>query len=174
MRVLVTGGAGYVGSHAVRELAAAGHDVVVYDSLVTGHRGLAAGWKLIVGDIAHLDVARRALDGVDAIMHFAASAYVGESMKNPRKYFRNNVESALRFLDAVLDSSARMFVFSSTCAVYGAPASLPIEESFPKEPINPYGETKLFMERVLSSYNYSHGLRYVALHYFNAAGALSR
>jgi UDP-glucose-4-epimerase GalE len=171
VRVLVTGGAGYVGSHAVRALAAAGHEVVIYDSLVTGHRGLAAGYKLIVGDIAHADVVRRALEDVDAIMHFAASAYVGESMENPRKYFRNNVEAALRFLDAVLASSVRMFIFSSSCATYGIPASLPIEESFPKEPINPYGETKLFLERVLSAYAYSHGMRYVALRYFNAAGA---
>lgn len=171
MKVLVTGGAGYVGSHAVRELVAAGHEVVIYDSLVTGHPGLAAGFKLIVGDIAHLDEVHRALDGVDAVMHFAASAYVGESMANPRKYFRNNVESALRLLDAVLDSKVRFFIFSSSCATYGIPAALPILESFPKEPINPYGETKLFLERVLNAYSYSHGLRYVALRYFNAAGA---
>lgn len=171
MKVLVTGGAGYVGSHAVRELVAAGHEIVIYDSLVTGHRELAAGFRLIVGDIAHLDVVRRALDGVDAVMHFAASAYVGESMENPRKYFRNNVESALRLLDAVLDSTVRMFIFSSSCATYGIPASLPIAETFPKEPINPYGETKLFLERVLNAYAHSHGLRYVALRYFNAAGA---
>ena len=151
MRVLVTGGAGYVGSHAARELAAAGHDVVIYDSLVTGHRGLAAGHRLIVGDIAQRDLVRRALEGVDAVMHFAASAYVGESMANPRKYFRNNVESALCLLDAVLESKARMFIFSSSCATYGIPASLPIEESFATEPVNPYGHTKLFMERVLGA-----------------------
>jgi UDP-glucose-4-epimerase GalE len=173
VKILVTGGAGYVGSHAVRELASSGHEVVIYDSLVTGHRGLAAGHKLIVGDIAHRDVMDRALHGVDAVMHFAASAYVGESMENPRKYFRNNVESALRFLDAVLQSPVRMFVFSSSCATYGSPASLPILESFAKEPINPYGETKLFFERVLNAYSYSNGLRYVALRYFNAAGAYS-
>lgn len=171
MKVLVTGGAGYVGSHAVRALVSAGHEVVVYDSLVTGHRGFAAGYKLIVADVAHQDVMRRALDGMDAVMHFAASAYVGESMENPRKYFRNNVESALRLLDAVLDSKVRMFIFSSTCATYGIPASLPILETFPKEPINPYGETKLFLERALNAYFYSQGLRYVALRYFNAAGA---
>jgi UDP-glucose-4-epimerase GalE len=155
----------------VRELVAAGHEVVIYDSLVTGHREFAEGFKLIIGDIAHQDVVRRALDGVDAVMHFAGSAYVGESMENPRKYFRNNVESALRLLDAVLESTVRMFVFSSSCATYGVPASLPILESFPKEPINPYGGTKLFMERVLNAYSCSHGLRYVALRYFNAAGA---
>jgi UDP-glucose-4-epimerase GalE len=171
VKVLVTGGAGYVGSHAVRELVAAGHEVVIYDSLVTGHRKLAAGYKLIVGDIAHQDEVRHALDGVDAVMHFAASAYVGESMANPRKYFRNNIESAIRLLDAVLESTVRMFIFSSSCATYGVPTSLPIVESCPKEPINPYGETKLFLERALNAYAYSYGLRYVALRYFNAAGA---
>jgi len=173
VKVLVTGGAGYVGSHAVRELVLAGHEVVIYDSLVTGHRGLASDYKLIVGDIAQQDVMRQALDGMDAVMHFAASAYVGESMENPRKYFQNNVVSALRLLDAVLDSKVRMFIFSSSCATYGIPASLPIVESFPKEPINPYGEAKLFLERALHAYSYSHGLRYVALRYFNAAGAHS-
>jgi UDP-glucose-4-epimerase GalE len=171
MKVLVTGGAGYVGSHAVRELASAGHDVVIYDSLVTGHIELAKGFPLIVGDIENTEKMGRALEGVDAVMHFAASAYVGESMENPRKYFHNNVESPLRMLDAVLASDVQMLIFSSTCATYGVPASLPITESFPKQPINPYGETKLFMERILSAYAYAHGLRYVALRYFNAAGA---
>jgi UDP-glucose-4-epimerase GalE len=104
-------------------------------------------------------------------MHFAASAYVGESVLNPRKYFHNNVESALQFLDTVLESDVRLFVFSSSCAVYGIPQKLPIVESSPKEPINPYGVTKLFLERVLAAYGVSHGLRYVALRYFNAAGA---
>ena len=106
-------------------------------------------------------------------MHFAASAYVGESVINPRKYFRNNVESALALMDAVLASKVRMFIFSSSCATYGVPEELPIVESLPKEPINPYGATKLFFERVLSAYSISHGLRYVALRYFNAAGAHS-
>jgi UDP-glucose-4-epimerase GalE len=171
VKVLVTGGAGYVGSHAVRELVLAGHEVLIYDSLVTGHRGLAAGHQLIVGDIAHPDDVRRALDGMDAVMHFAASAYVGESMEHPRKYFRNNVESALCLLNAVLDSKVRMFIFSSSCATYGIPASLPIVEACPKQPVNPYGDTKLFIERVLDAYARAYGLRYVALRYFNAAGA---
>jgi len=108
---------------------------------------------------------------MDAVMHFAASAYVGESVTNPRKYFQNNVESALALMDSVLESDVRLFVFSSSCAVYGVPRNLPIVESSPKEPINPYGATKLFFERVLSAYSVSHGLRYVALRYFNAAGA---
>jgi|SRR5271156_330034 len=173
MKVLVTGGSGYVGSHAVRELAIAGHDIVIYDNLSTGFRKLSQGFELVEGDIADKEKLRSCLRQVDAVMHFAASAYVGESVTNPRKYFRNNVESALALMDAVLESEVRLFVFSSSCAVYGVPPTLPIVESSPKEPINPYGATKLFFERVLSAYGCSHGLRYAALRYFNAAGAHS-
>ena len=171
MRVLVTGGSGYVGSHTIRELSAAGHDIIVYDNLSTGHRKLSGGFQFIEGDIADQEKLTPVLKRVDAVMHFAASAYVGESVTSPRKYFRNNVESSLRFLDAVLESDVRLFVFSSSCAVYGIPQQLPIVESSPKEPLNPYGATKLFLERVLAAYGGSHGLRYVALRYFNAAGA---
>jgi UDP-glucose-4-epimerase GalE len=171
MRVLVTGGSGYIGSATVRELDQKGHNVIVYDDLSTGHRKLSKGFELIEGDIADHSKILPALKRVDAIIHFAASAYVGESVMNPRKYFRNNVESALALMDSVLESDVRMFVFSSTCAVYGTPHSLPILESSPKEPINPYGATKLFFERVLSAYSVSHGLRFASLRYFNAAGA---
>jgi len=171
MRVLVTGGSGYVGCHAIRELADAGHEVIVYDNLSTGHRNLSDGFELIEGDVADIKTLALVLDRVDAVMHFAASAYVGESVINPRKYFRNNVESALALMDAVLASKVRKFIFSSSCATYGVPKVLPIVESLPKEPINPYGATKLFFERVLSAYSVSHGLNYVALRYFNAAGA---
>ena len=171
MKVLVTGGAGYVGSHAVRELLAVGHDVLVYDNLSTGHRELVDGVPLIVADVADRAPLLRALRGVDAVMHFAASAYVGESIENPRKYFHNNVQSALKLADTVLDSDARLFVFSSSCATYGVPQRLPIKESFPKNPISPYGVTKLFLEQVLSAYQYSHGLQHMCLRYFNAAGA---
>jgi UDP-glucose-4-epimerase GalE len=173
MRVLVTGGSGYVGCHAIRELADAGHEVIVYDDLSTGDRRLCEGFELVEGDIADIQKLTPILDRVEAVMHFAASAYVGESVINPRKYFRNNVESALALMDAVLASKVRKFIFSSSCATYGVPKKLPIVESLPKEPINPYGATKLFFERVLSAYGISHGLRYVALRYFNAAGAHS-
>lgn len=171
MRVLVTGGSGYVGSHAIRELADADHEVIVYDNLSTGNSRLCDGFELIEGDIADCSRLAPALDRVDAVMHFAASAYVGESVANPRKYFRNNVESALALMDAVLASKVRKFIFSSSCATYGVPKELPISEEFPKEPINPYGATKLFFERVLKAYSVSHGLAYIALRYFNAAGA---
>jgi UDP-arabinose 4-epimerase len=171
MRVLVTGGSGYVGSHAVRELAATGHEVIIFDNLSTGQRRLSDGFPLIEGDIGDIEALSVPLRQADAVMHFAASAYVGESVENPRKYFRNNVENALKLLDAVLESDVRLFIFSSTCATYGMPVALPIRESCPQAPINPYGATKLFFEQVLSAYNVSHGLRYVALRYFNAAGA---
>ena len=171
MRVLVTGGSGYVGSAAVRALAEAGHSIVIYDNLSTGHPKLSKGFELIEGDIGDRDRVLACLRNADAVMHFAASAYVGESVVHPRKYFRNNVESALQLLDAVLASDVRLFIFSSSCAIYGIPQSLPILESSSKEPINPYGATKLFFERVLSAYSVAHGLRYAALRYFNAAGA---
>lgn len=171
MRVLVTGGSGYIGSHAVRALSAAGHQVLIFDNLSTGHRYLSSGFPLIQGDICDFEKVSHSLREVDAVMHFAASAYVGESVQNPRKYIRNNVESAIKLLDAVLASTVRLFIFSSTCAVYGIPALLPIREDIPKEPINLYGSTKLFYERALHAYSISHGLRYVALRYFNAAGA---
>lgn len=171
MRVVVTGGSGYVGSAAVRALSDAGHSIVIYDNLSTGHPKLSRGFELIRGDIGDRDRVLSCLRDADAVMHFAASAYVEESVVNPRKYFHNNVESALILLDAVLQSNVRLFIFSSSCAIYGVPQSLPIVESAPKDPINPYGATKLFIERVLSAYSLAHGLRYVALRYFNAAGA---
>jgi UDP-glucose-4-epimerase GalE len=171
MRVLVTGGSGYVGSHSVRELVVAGHEVVIYDNLSTGSRRLSEGFELVEGEISDGTRLAPLLARVDAVMHFAASAYVGESMADPRKYFRNNVESALKLIDAILASPVRTFIFSSTCAVYGIPQLCPIDEKSPKDPINPYGATKLFFERVLEAYRVTHGMQYVALRYFNAAGA---
>jgi UDP-glucose-4-epimerase GalE len=171
MRVLVIGGAGYIGSHTARKLLRHGHQVVIYDNLSTGHDFLAKGFELVVGDIADVGKLRPALDHVEAVVHFAAHAYVGESVTNPRKYFRNNVEGALRLLNTAIDAGVRRFVFSSTCAVYGTPAKVPITEEAVRQPINPYGTSKLFFENALEAYDRAYGLRFAALRYFNAAGA---
>jgi len=171
MRVLVTGGAGYVGSHAARELVRRGHQAVIYDNLSTGHRFLVNGLELIVGEIADRKKLASALRGADAVMHFAARAYVGESAASPRQYFQTNVQHALCMLDTMLDSGVRKFVFSSTCAVYGVPAILPIREDTAREPVSPYGASKLFFEHALDAYARAYGLRSLSLRYFNAAGA---
>jgi UDP-glucose 4-epimerase len=171
MRVLVTGGAGYIGSHAVRALLRRGHQVRVYDNLSTGHRALAEGSELVVGGIGDDEKFASALNGIDAVMNFAASAYVGESVQNPRKYFENNVQNSLRFLNKVMDSGVRHFIQSSTAAVYGLPATSPIRENIPRQPVNPYGASKLFFEHALDAYKTAYGLRYVAFRYFNASGA---
>jgi UDP-glucose-4-epimerase GalE len=171
LAVLVVGGAGYIGSHTARVLQRKGYDVIVYDNLSTGHRKLAEGCELVVGDIADSAKLASVLSRCDAVMHFAAHAYVGESVSNPRKYFRNNVTSAVALLDAVIDSKIRKFIFSSTCAVYGNPAKVPITEDNPRQPVNPYGATKLAFELALEAYSRAYGLRYVSFRYFNAAGA---
>ena len=171
MRVVVTGGAGYIGSHAVRELARRGHEVVIYDNLSTGYRSFAGGIELVEGDIGDRAQLRSVLLRAHAVMHFAAHCYVGESVENPRKYFHNNVECALNLLNAVIDAGVQNFVFSSTCAVYGVPVKVPISEDNPREPINPYGATKLLFEHALDAYSKAYGLRFAALRYFNAAGA---
>jgi UDP-glucose-4-epimerase GalE len=169
--ILVLGGAGYIGSHAARALRRSGYEVVLYDNLSTGFRCLAQGFELLEGDIADEARLRPVLARVDAVMHFAAHAYVGESVKNPRKYFQNNVVAALSLLNSVLDAGIRRFVFSSTCAVYGISGQIPITEQTPREPVNPYGASKLFFENALEAYNRAYGLRSVSLRYFNAAGA---
>jgi UDP-glucose-4-epimerase GalE len=171
LAVLVVGGAGYIGSHAARALRRSGYDVIVYDNLSTGHRRLADGFELVVGDIADPAKLGPALARVDAVMHFAAHAYVGESVENPRKYFRNNVESALHLLNTTLEAGIRRFVFSSTCAVYGIPAKIPITEDMPRLPVSPYGTSKLFFEHSLEAYGRAYGLKSARLRYFNAAGA---
>jgi UDP-glucose-4-epimerase GalE len=169
--ILVVGGAGYIGSHAARALRRSGYEVVIYDNLSTGFRRLAQGSELVEGDIADDVRLRPVLARVDAVMHFAAHAYVGESVENPRKYFRNNVTGALSLLNSVLDAGIRRFVFSSSCAVYGVPREIPISEQTPREPVNPYGASKLFFENALEAYGRAYGLRSVSLRYFNAAGA---
>jgi UDP-glucose-4-epimerase GalE len=171
LAVLVVGGAGYIGSHAARVLRRHGHEVIIYDNLSTGHKALAEGFELIVGDISDSAKLAPLLRRVDAVMHFAAHAYVGESVVNPRKYFQNNVLGGLTLLHAVLDSSVRKFIFSSTCAVYGVPAKVPITEDTPRLAVNPYGITKLAFEEALEAYDHAYGLRFVSFRYFNAAGA---
>ncbi len=171
MAVLVVGGAGYIGSHAAHVLQRRGYEVIIYDNLCTGHRELAEGFELIVGDIADSAKLAKALSRADAVMHFAAHAYVGESVENPRKYFQNNVSAALALLNSVMDSRVRKFIFSSTAAVYGTPEKSPITENSPRQPVNPYGATKLALENALEAYSRAYGLRFVAFRYFNAAGA---
>jgi UDP-glucose-4-epimerase GalE len=171
MTILVVGGAGYIGSHAARALCERGESVILYDNLSTGFGSLAEGRDLIVADIADVGRLESVMRRVDAVMHFAAHAYVGESVENPKKYFQNNVVGGLTLLDTAVRCGVRDFVFSSTCAVYGIPAKTPITEDFPREPVNPYGASKLFFERALAAYQQAYGLRYACLRYFNAAGA---
>jgi UDP-glucose 4-epimerase len=171
LAVLVVGGAGYIGSHAAHTLRRRGHEVIIYDNLCTGHKKLAAGFELIVGDIADSAKLAKTLNRCDAVMHFAAHAYVGESVENPRKYFHNNVTAAIALLNSVMDSRVRKFIFSSTAAVYGNPATSPITEDSPRQPVNPYGATKLAFENALVAYSRAYGLKFVSFRYFNAAGA---
>lgn len=171
--ILVTGGAGYIGSHACKALAHAGHTPVTYDNLVYGHRRAVRWGPLEEGDIAD----RARLDAVIetyrpvAVLHFAAYAYVGESVADPGKYYRNNVAGTLTLLEALRDHGVSRLIFSSTCATYGMPQDVPITESHPQNPINPYGASKLMIERMLADFETAHGLRSIALRYFNAAGA---
>jgi UDP-arabinose 4-epimerase len=169
--VLVIGGAGYIGSHAARTLRRSGHTPVIYDNLSTGHSFLASGSELVEGDILDQSKLSLVLSRVDAIMHFAAHAYVGESVTNPRKYFHNNVEGGLALLNSAIEAGVKKIIFSSTCAVYGEPSSIPIAEDTPRQPVNPYGVSKLFFEYALEAYDRAYGLRFASLRYFNAAGA---
>lgn len=173
MKVLVTGGAGYIGSHACKALALSGHEPIAYDNLVYGHRWAVRWGPLVEGELADataLDAAFRS-HKPDAVMHFAAYAYVGESVADPIKYYRNNVAGSLALLDACHRHGVDKLVFSSTCATYGVPHQIPITESHPQAPINPYGASKLMVERMLADCGTAHGLRSIALRYFNAAGA---
>ena len=175
MKVLVTGGAGYIGSHAVHELKASGHDVVVFDSLVKGHRAaVPAGVPFVQGDIrdAALLAETFAKVPIDAVMHFAAASEVGESMVNPAKYYRDNVAATLSLLESLNQANIKKIVFSSTAAVYGEPESCPIREDAALRPTNVYGRTKLIIEGMLADFAMAYGFSYVALRYFNAAGAL--
>lgn len=169
----MTGGAGYIGSHAAKALTQAGYEVVVFDNLVAGHREAVRFGPFVEGDITDLDAVRQAIraHGVSAVMHFAAFLDVGESVREPAKYYRNNVTGAVTVLEAMALEGVKAFVFSSTCATYGEPIETPISETHPQRPINSYGESKLAVERALPHFERAHGIHSVALRYFNAAGA---
>ena len=174
MKIFVVGGAGYIGSVCAELLLDEGHEVFVFDNLTEGHRrAVDSRARFMEGDLGDQERIRAALRSArpDAVMHFAASALVGESMQNPSKYFRNNIGNGLNLLDAMIQTGVNRLVFSSTCATFGPPERIPIDETAPQRPINPYGESKLAFEKILRWYDEIHGLRFVSLRYFNAAGA---
>ncbi len=173
MRILVTGGAGYIGSHTVRQLVAGGHDVTVFDNLEFGHREAVPAETLVVGDLRDIDHLDNLLvvNRIEAVIHFAAYAFVGESVTNPAKYYTNNLLYPLQLLDRCRRNGIEKFVFSSTCATYGVPDAVPITESEKQLPVNPYGNTKLAFERALADYASAYPFGFCALRYFNAAGA---
>ena len=174
MRIFVTGGAGYIGSVTAELLLDEGHEVAIFDNLIEGHRrAVDSRAQFIQGDLADRDQIERALSNTrpDAVMHFAAYALVPESMRDPSKYFRNNVSNGLNLLDAMLTTGVQRIIFSSTCALFGPPDRVPIDETAPARPANPYGESKLAFEKILRWYDQVHGLKFVCLRYFNAAGA---
>jgi len=171
--ILVTGGAGYIGSHTCKALAQRGYKPIAFDNLKRGSRSAVKWGPLVVGDVMNKQELRQAIDRfkIEAVLHFAALAYVGESVENPARYFRNNVANTINLLEVMAQTCVSKLVFSSTCAVYGTPAEVPISEDTPTNPINPYGESKLQTERMLPWFGNAHGLKWVALRYFNAAGA---
>ena len=173
MKALVTGGAGYVGSHTLLELQRAGIECVVLDNLVRGHRELVRDAELVVGDVGDRATVRSILrdHGIDVVLHFAAYAYVGESVADPLRYYRNNVAGTIELLGAMVEVGVKRIVFSSTCATYGVPREIPIPEDHPQRPVSPYGASKLMIERMLADFEQAYGLRSVVLRYFNAAGA---
>jgi len=171
--ILVTGGAGYIGSHTVKQLLKQGHEVVIYDNLSTGHRELVLSEHLVEADLADMAALRRAFTRypIRSVIHFAAHTSVGESVERPGTYYRNNVVSTLNLLDAMREHGVGNIVFSSSAAVYGTPTQIPIPEEHPKSPVNPYGRTKWMVEQILADYGVAHGLRHVSLRYFNASGS---
>ena len=173
MSILITGGAGYIGSHTLRELATTRNDIVVYDNLSKGHRQAIEGFRLVKGDLHDSETLSKTIDdfGVSAVIHFAAFIEVGESMTDPQKYYRNNVGGTLNLLSVIKQKSVGSFIFSSSAAVYGEPETVPIVEQAALNPTSAYGRTKLIIEQILADYTRAYGLRYVALRYFNVAGA---
>lgn len=175
-KVLITGGCGYIGSHANKLLSERGYQTVVLDNLVHGHREFAKWGKFVQMDLADREglISLMQAEKFDAVMHFAGYAYVGESVKDPARYYQNNVGGTLNLLAAALAAGAGKFIFSSSCATYGVPQALPLAEDHPQTPINPYGHTKLMAEQMLADHGRAYGLRHVNLRYFNAAGAASQ
>lgn len=171
--ILVVGGAGYIGSHINKKLNERGFETVIYDNLVYGHSEAVKWGILEVGDLEDINRLNEVFDKypIEAVLHFAAYAYVGESVENPSKYYRNNVCNTMNLLDVMKAHNVKNIVFSSTCATYGEPKTVPITEDMPQNPINPYGATKLMVERILADYNRAYGINFCCLRYFNAAGA---
>jgi len=171
--ILITGGLGYVGSHAMRYLREQGREVLAFDNLIYGHTEAACGAPYVIGDLMNTDDLRKVFreNEIDSVMHFAAFAAVGESVAHPKKYYDNNIRGGLNLLEAMLEADVKRFVFSSTCAIFGEPVEIPMAETHPVSPANPYGETKLAFERVLKWYGRAYGLKSACLRYFNAAGA---
>lgn len=171
--ILITGGAGYIGSHTNKLISNNGFETVILDNLSTGHRDFVKWGKLFEGDLSSLDDLNKVFteNKIDAVIHFAASAYVGESVHNPQKYYFNNVVNTLNLLKAMRKYDCNKIIFSSSCATYGEPKTTPIDEKHPQEPINPYGMTKFMIEKILLDYSKAYDLKYISLRYFNAAGA---
>lgn len=173
MKILVTGGAGYIGSHTVRKLKEAGHEIVIFDNLSSGHLDAIKGFNLVKSDLANKEDLEKVFseNKFEAVVHFAGSIEAGQSMTDPKRFFNNNLINGLNLLEVMLDHDVKKIVFSSTAAVYGEPEKMPIEENDPKNPTNVYGETKLMFEKVLDAYDHAYGLKSVCLRYFNATGA---
>jgi len=171
--ILVTGGAGYIGSHTNKQLSHKGHETIVFDNLIYGHESAVKWGQFVLGDLSDINQLRLTFKQyeITAVIHFAAYAYVGESVEEPEKYYFNNVSNTLNLLKVMREFNVDKIIFSSTCATYGEPIESPITEKHPQSPINPYGQSKLMIEKILSDYSNAYNLKYVALRYFNAAGA---
>jgi len=173
MKILIVGGAGYIGSHINKELTKKGFETVVFDSLVKGHQEAVKWGEFFQGDLANIEDLRQVFSKykIDAVLHFAAFIEVGESVKDPQKYYQNNVKNTLNLFQVMLENDVKKLIFSSTAATFGNPQYTPIDEKHPQVPINPYGQAKLMVEKILADYDFAYGLKYVALRYFNACGA---
>jgi UDP-glucose-4-epimerase GalE len=173
MKIFVAGGAGYIGSHTVQELVREGFEVLIFDNFSTGRKELVVGGELVEGDLRDKDSLKKVFssEDIEAVLHFASLIQVGESFLNPKKYYTHNLLSSLNLLEAVIEAKVKYFIFSSSAAVYGLPKKIPISESHPLNPINPYGQTKLFVENILQDYEKAYSMKFISLRYFNAAGA---